>query len=98
MMKNDDTMKDEIPMYSIAKTGNQADGYTKTTRAIGEKVGQVNGHEMKMLVIQLEEATWTEPALEKGASQQEELRWGKEYNMALKKRDRYKEQRARCLQ
>ena len=51
------------------------------------------GHEMKMLVIQLEEATWTEPTLEKGASRQEELRWGKEYNMVLKKRDRYKEQK-----
>ena len=58
----------DIPMYSIAKTGNQADCYTKTTQAIGEKVGQVYGHEMKMLVLQLEEATWTEPTLEKGAS------------------------------
>ena len=84
----EDTMTNELPQYSIAKTGNQADGYTKTTRAIGDHVGQVYGHEMKMLVLQLEETTWIEPTLKKEATRQEELKWGKEYDMILRKRDR----------
>ena len=46
----EDTMTNELPQYSIAKTGNQADGYTKTTHAIGDHVGQVYRHEIKMLV------------------------------------------------
>lgn len=92
-----DTVDRNIPKYSIAKTGGQADGYTKTTRAIGEYVGQVFGHEMKMLVLQLEETVWTEPTLEEKASRQDELKWGKEYDMILKKRDRYNEQKGKVF-
>ena len=93
----EDTMTNQLPQYSIAKTGNQADGYTKTTRAIGDHVGQIYGHEMKMLVLQLEETTWIEPTLKKEATRQEELKWGKEYDMILKKRDRYDEQKGKVF-
>ena len=47
--------------------------------------------------VQLEETTWIEPTLKKEATRQEELKWGKEYDMILKKRDRYDEQKGKVF-
>ena len=52
-------LKDKV--YVVAEAGKQADAYTKTTKAIGDYVGRVYGHEMKKLVLQLSESAPTEP-------------------------------------
>ena len=60
-------------------------------------MGQVYGREMKMLVLQLQETTGVEPTLKEKASQQEEMKWGKDYDMILRKRDRYEEQKGKVF-
>lgn len=92
----EDTVK--VPMYTIAKSGEQADSYSKTTEAIGEYVGKVYGHEMKMLVIQLQETNIIEPDdLSEKPSRIEEMKWGKQYDLYLKKKDKYEEQKAKVF-
>jgi Zinc knuckle len=95
MKKADEDLKTQ--MYAFAKTGEQADGYTKTTKAIGEYVGKTYGHEMNILVMQLTETQLVAPTLADEASRQAELLWSKNYDIYLKKKDRYEEQKAKVF-
>ena len=73
-------------MYSISGgVGNQADKYNKLTKTLGEQVGQLHGHEMKVPVLQLKETKLMEPVLT-GANptRVKELKWGKDYDLYLK--------------
>ena len=83
--------------YTIAKSGEQAGRYERTTRAVGEFVGKEYGYEMKMLVLQGTETTHTAPTLGDKPTRTEELAWGKDYDMYLKKKDRYDDQKAKVF-
>ena len=48
-IKGFSVLKDHV--YSLSVAGKQADGYTKTTKAIAEYVGRVYSHDMKQLVL-----------------------------------------------
>jgi len=97
--KMKETKKDDLEneVYTFAKTNEQADEYSKTTKAIGEYVGKTYGHEMMVLVMQLTETSIPVPVLPEDANRQRELMWGKEYDMYLKKKDRYEEQKAKVF-
>jgi len=63
-------------------------------KAIGECVGKMHGHEMMVLVMQLTETTIPVPTLPDNPKRQQELMWGKDCGMCLKKKDRCEEQKA----
>ena len=66
-------------------------------RAVGEFVGKEYGQEMKMLVSQGKETAYTAPTLGDEPMQKEELAWGKDCNMYLKKKDWCDEQKAKVF-
>jgi len=85
------------PKYSFAKGGSQASLYEKKTQSIGEYVGREYGQLMRMLVLQLKEATLPVPQLPDQATEQQKLIWGKDYDMYLKKKDRYEDDMAKVF-
>ena len=74
-----------LPKYSIGKGGKFTNLYEKKTERIGEYVGREFGQEMRLLVLQLKETVYDEPELANNPSKQDELKWGKEYDLYLKK-------------
>ena len=86
-----------LSKYTIATTGQQAERYDKMTKAIGEYVGKKYGHEMKILVLQKIETKPTEPQLEEKPNNQQEITWGKKYDLYLKKMYRYEDEKAKVL-
>jgi hypothetical protein len=71
--------------------------FAETTRAIGEYVGKEFGHEMKLLVTQGKETSFSVPDLPDKATKQQELMWGKDYDLYLKKKNQYAEQKAKVF-
>ena len=59
----------EKSVYQLTESGKRADQYNRTTQAIGEYVGKTYGHEMKILVLQLEETEPEEPVYPREANQ-----------------------------
>ena len=59
-------------------------------------MGQVFGHEMKILVLQLKETTYTEPELV-GSKKIDELKWGKEYDIFIKESHKYETDKAKVF-
>jgi len=87
----------KIPKHSIAGGGNQANLFEKKTQSIGEHVGREYGQLMRVLVLQLKEATLPVPQLPKNPDEQQKLMWGKDCDMYLKKQDRYEENKAKVF-
>lgn len=83
--------------YTITKLGSQVDVFAETTKVIGEYVGKEFGHEMKLLVTQGKETTFPVPILPENASRQHELMWSKDYDLHLKKKNQYEEQKAKVF-
>ena len=86
-----------LPKYSIGKGGKFTNLYEKKTERIGEYVGREFGQEMRVLVLQLKETVYDEPTLADKPSKQDELKWGKEYDLYLKKREKYKENKSKVF-
>jgi hypothetical protein len=84
--------------FTIAKLGSQVDVFADTCKAIGEYVGKEFGHEMKILVTQGKETTFSVPELPEDATRQQELMWGKDYDLHLKMERQYKEQKAKVFE
>jgi beta-galactosidase beta subunit len=60
-------------------------------------VGKEFGHEMRMLVIHSKETTFTIPSLAATATKQEELMWSKDYDLYLKKKTKYEDEKAKVF-
>jgi hypothetical protein len=83
--------------YSISKLGSQVDIYTATTRAVGDFVGKKFGHKMRMLVLYGKEASMVPPTLDASATQQDEIKWSKDYVVFIKKKTKYDDEKAKVL-
>ena len=99
---NEETKKTKLegvqaPKYMIMKASNQAGKYEKTTKALAEYVGMEHGYDMWMLVSQFIETDFKAPKLPDKATEQEKLVWGKEYDLHLKKKDWYLNQKAKVF-
>lgn len=90
---NEDIIK--AAKYTIA--AGQAGRYERTTKAIGEYVGKLYGYEMKILILELKETTFQPPDLPDQPTKVQEMAWSKEYDLHLKKRDRYEEDKAKVF-
>ena len=71
----------------IAGDGVQADHHTKATKAIGQYVGRVCGHEMKTLVSQLSESGPAVPVYPKNGDDEQKAIWSKEHDQCVRKRE-----------
>ena len=88
-------LKDNV--YGMTDVGKQADQYNKTTKAIGHYIGRVYGHEMKKLVLQLEESEPEEPKYPTTNDEKEKAIWSKKYDLYLKKLERYEDQKSKVF-
>ena len=84
-------------VYAISDVGKQADGYTKTTKAIADYAGRVYGHEMKQLILLGKEAELVEPVYPSSGSEGDKAIWSKRYDQYLRKKDRYDDHRAKVF-
>ena len=82
--------------YSIADVGKQANQYSKTTKAISEYAGRVYGLEMKMLVLGYETVP-KEPEYPTTETDKTKAIWSKEYDMFMKKKDKYRDYKAKVF-
>ena len=84
---------------SLASVGMQADKCTKTTKAIAEYVGREHGQEMRMLVLKGTDGSPEEPQYPEGdgVTDKDKAIWSKEYDVYVKQRQKYKEQRAKMF-
>ena len=77
-----------IPKFSIARGVMTSGLFEKKTQAIGDYVGQEYGQEMRVLLLQMmKESEFTAPTLPSEPTKQQELLWGKEHDVHMKKRD-----------
>jgi Zinc knuckle len=83
--------------YSVSKLGSQVDIFAATTRAIGEFVGREFGHEMRMLVLYGKGATFAAPTLDANATKQDEMKWSKDYDVFIKKKTKYDDEKAKVF-
>ena len=83
--------------YEVSRSATTVDKHAKTTRAIAEYVGKKFGHEMMILVLHQEETVYTVPVLTENASRQDELMWSKDYDLYLKKKNQYDQDKARVF-
>ena len=84
--------------YGTAEVGEQVDQYTKMTKAIGDAIGKMFGHEMKKLVLHEEESEPTEPAYPGNEKDSKAIAiWNKEYDQWLKLKRKYQEQKAKVF-
>ena len=84
-------------VYELSGSQN-ADQYSKTTKAIGEYAGRTFGHDMKKLVLQLVESQPVEPEYPKeGSGEKERAIWSKRYDLYLKREERYKDQKGKLF-
>jgi hypothetical protein len=83
--------------YSISKLGSQVDIYAVTTRAIGEYVGKEFGHKMRMLVLYPKGATFAPPTLDANTMKQDEMKWSKDYDVYIKKKQSMMKKRQKYL-
>lgn len=88
-------MNFDAPKYAIA--GRQAGRYERTTKALAEYAGKTYGYEMKRLIAMNEETDLEPPALSNSPSKMEELAWGKEYDMYLRQRKEYQDNKAKVF-
>ena len=87
-------LKDHV--YSLSVAGKQADGYTKTTKAIAEYVGRVYCHDIKQLVLNGTESVPVEPDYPEGdaPSNRDKAVWSKRYDHFLRKETKYNDHKA----
>ena len=76
-------LKDHV--YGMMDVGKQANQYNKMMKVFGQYIGQVYGHEMKKLVLQLEESEPEEPNYPTSSEEKDKTIWSKKYNLYLKK-------------
>ena len=78
-------------LYDVAEPGHQADQYMQTTKAIGEYIGRVYGHEMQWLVMHLKECEPEELdyPVRGNVTEKDKAMWGKKYDLYLKKQELY---------
>ena len=88
-------LKDKV--CGTTDVGKQADECSKTAKAIGEYVGRVCGHEMKKLVLQLEESEPEEPEHPQTTADKDKAIWSKEHDMRLKKLERREDQKSKVF-
>jgi len=88
-------LKDKV--CRIMDVGKQANEHSKTAKAIGEYVGRVYGHEMKKLVLQLEESEPEEPEHPQTTADKDKAIWSKEHDLHLKKRERHEDQKSKVF-
>jgi hypothetical protein len=67
------------------------------TKALGEHVGKDYGFKVTILVLQGKENTFASPALSDKPTNTEEMAWGKEYELYLKKKIRYEMDKAKVF-
>jgi len=86
-------------VYQLAAVGKQAAKYTKTTKAIAEYVGREYGYEMRSLVLSGKDGAPVEPEYPEGMkpSERDKAVWSKQYNLYLKKMDRYQTDKAKVF-
>lgn len=84
---------------TIAESGKQADGYTETTKRIGEYVGRVYGPEMQLLVSMRQENKPVEPEYPSAATPSEKERaiWSKKYDHYVRQDTLYRTQKAKVF-
>jgi len=87
----------QAPKCSIARGGNQAHLFEKKTQSIGEHVGREHGQLMRVLVLQLKEATLPVPELPNNLDKQQKLMWGEDCDLCLKKQDQHEENKAKVF-
>ena len=75
-------LKDHV--YGMTDVGKQANQYNKTMKVIGQYIGRVYGHEMKKLVLQLEESEPEEPKYPTSNEDKDKSIWSKKYDLYLK--------------
>jgi hypothetical protein len=89
----------DAPRYTTTQTNGSSSNacFEKITRAIGKYAGKEFGYEMKILVLQHTETFFPAPTLPEKPSRQEELAWGKDYDMYLRKKEIYEVQKAKVF-
>lgn len=97
-------IEDDVPRLNELKSqvygmgaSVKADQYAKTTKAIAEYVGQVYGHDMKMLVLKGQETVLQEPEYPTTTNEKEKAIWSKKYDHYLKHEQRYKDYKAKVF-
>jgi hypothetical protein len=70
------------------------DFYAATTRAIGEYVGKEFGHKMRMLVLYGKGPMFAAPTLASSTAKQDEMKLSKDYDVYIKKKMKYDEEKA----
>ena len=92
-------LKDKIFTMDGSISGSQADKFSKIKKAIGEYVGRVYGHNMKVLVMNGKESVFQEPAFPEGNDSTERTKaiWSKQYDMWAKKKDQYDDYKAKVF-
>ena len=78
-------------VYSLSVAGKQADGYTKTTKAIAEYVGRIYSHDMNQLVLNGTESVPVEPDYPEGEApfDRDKAVWSKRYDHFLREETKY---------
>lgn len=86
-------------VYSLSVAGKQADGYTKTTKAIAEYVGRVYGNDMKQLVLNGTENIPMEPVYPEGdgTTDKERAIWSKRYDQFMREETKYNDHKAKVF-
>ena len=83
--------------YTTARRTDQVDGFVKTTKAIAEYVGKQFGRNMMWLVQRMEETTFQIPTLSTNATRVEELQWTRDYDLYIKNKQKYEDEKARVF-
>jgi hypothetical protein len=84
---------EELPKYCLSRGADG--GFEWTTKTIGEWIGIKYRSEMRKLILDSKETTYTAPVLPDKATRQQELAWSKDYDRYLKQSDRYQEDKAK---
>jgi hypothetical protein len=74
-----------------------SDNYAKTVKSLAEYAGQEFGHQMRVLLSQGKEAMQILPKLPEKATRAEELKWGKDYDMALRNNERFEKNKGQVF-
>ena len=87
----------QAPKYATAQAGLPAGTYERTTKALGEIIGQAYGYKMNVLVLQGKETAFAKPTLPKDPTFTDKMAWGKDYDLYLKNNERYKMDKAKVF-
>ena len=83
--------------YTVAAVGKTAGQYNDTTKAIGEYVGRVYGHDMKQLVVNGKENAPEEPPYPDGKDVTDKAKavWSKRFDHFLREEAKYNDYKAK---